>query len=119
MARFRLSGPAKADIRQILAVSQARWGAETRVRYAALLTSALRRVAGDPKNPVSADRADLLPALRSFHLRHGRSANPSLPVRHPVHVVFYRILSPGMVEIVRVLHERADPSRHVGNERGR
>ena len=31
----------------------------------------------------------------------------------PVHVLFYRVLKSGLVEIVRVLHERMEPSRHI------
>jgi toxin ParE1/3/4 len=35
-------------------------------------------------------------------------------VRRPVHVLYYRLIRPGLVEIVRVLHERMEPSRHIG-----
>jgi plasmid stabilization system protein ParE len=31
-----------------------------------------------------------------------------------VHVVFYRVLQPGIVEIMRVLHERMEPGLHIG-----
>jgi toxin ParE1/3/4 len=34
-------------------------------------------------------------------------------VRKPVHVLFYRVHESGLVEIVRVLHERMEPSRHI------
>jgi len=29
-------------------------------------------------------------------------------------VIFYRAAGPGLIEIVRVLHERMQPSRHIG-----
>ena len=32
----------------------------------------------------------------------------------PVHVLYCRAVAPGLVEIVRVLHERMEPGRHVG-----
>jgi len=32
-------------------------------------------------------------------------------------VIFYRALSPGFIEIVRVLHERMEPGRHIGATR--
>jgi len=32
----------------------------------------------------------------------------------PVHMLYYRVIQPGLVEIVRVLHERMEPSRHFG-----
>ena len=31
----------------------------------------------------------------------------------PVHILYYRIIQPGLIEIVRVLHERMEPSRHL------
>jgi len=31
-----------------------------------------------------------------------------------VHVLYYRTAAPGLIEIVRVLHERMEPSRHIG-----
>jgi len=34
-------------------------------------------------------------------------------VRRPVHVLYYRIAQKGVIEIVRVLHERMEPSRHL------
>jgi toxin ParE1/3/4 len=32
-------------------------------------------------------------------------------VRRPVHVIYYREIAPGLVEIVRILHERMEPGR--------
>ena len=40
-----------------------------------------------------------------------------MPVGKPVHVILYRAVEPDLVEIVRVLHERMEPSRHTANER--
>jgi toxin ParE1/3/4 len=34
-------------------------------------------------------------------------------VRRPVHVLYYRVAQGGAIEIVRVLHERMEPSRHL------
>lgn len=30
----------------------------------------------------------------------------------PVHVLYYRVAEVGVIEIIRGLHERMDPSRH-------
>jgi toxin ParE1/3/4 len=114
VARYRLSDPAKADIASILKTSEQRLGAQARMRYRALLSAALRRIAADPEGASTKPRADLLPGLRSFHLRHGRSASRDAPVASPVHVIFYRALQPDVVEVVRVLHERMEPGRHIG-----
>jgi toxin ParE1/3/4 len=38
-------------------------------------------------------------------------------VTGPVHVLYYRVVRPNLVEIVRVLHVRMEPSRHLGADR--
>ncbi len=35
---------------------------------------------------------------------------------NPVHSIFYRVLRPGVIEIVRVLHDRMEPKRHIGTD---
>jgi toxin ParE1/3/4 len=116
MARYRLSDPAKADIAAILRRSEELHGKEARVRYRACLTAALRRVAADPDGRSTVDHADFAPGVRSFHLRHSRNESREVTVANPVHVIFYRMIQAGMVEIVRVLHDRMEPSRHVAPE---
>ena len=100
MARFRLAGPAQADLANILAASAERWGTEGRRRYAMLLAAAMRIIAADPEGPLTQARKELLPGVRSFHLRHARG------------VLYYRAIQPGLIEIVRILHERMEPGRH-------
>jgi len=116
MARFRLSDPAKADLTAILETSEARWGSAARRRYRALLAAAMRRVAAEPAGPLSRRRDELAPGLYSFHVRHARDESAGDRVANPVHILYYRAAAPGLVEIARVLHERADPVRHVGAE---
>lgn len=113
MARFRLSRPAQADLTQILATSAERWGIDGRRRYAATLAAAMRQVATDPKGPTTRDRVELRRGIRSFHIRHAVGDLRELKVRRPVHVLYYRVVQPGLVEIVRVLHERMEPGRHL------
>lgn len=116
MARYRLSAPAKADIAAILKASEERHGKEARIRYRACLTAAMRRVAAEPEGISTANRAGLLPGIRSFHIRHSRDESREAPVANPAHVIFYRVLPPGIVEIVRVLHDRMEPGRHIVRE---
>lgn len=115
MARYRLTRSAKGDIGAILRTSEERHGRDARTRYSALLLAAMRRVAEDPEGLSSSDRSDLRPGIRSFHIRHSRGETREATVANPVHVIFYRPVEPGLVEIVRVLHERMEPSRHVGS----
>jgi toxin ParE1/3/4 len=119
MARYRLSEPAKADIAKILRRSEKLHGKDARIRYRACLTTAMRRVAADPEGRSTVDRAELLPGIRSFHIRHSSDESREAPVANPVHVIFYRVIQPGIVEIVRVLHERMEPRRHVPGGRER
>jgi toxin ParE1/3/4 len=109
MTLLRLSAPAQADLAHILATSLERWGAEGRDRYARLVSAGLRTVAAEPDGAATRAREELLPGIRSFHLRHIRGAHG---VRNPVHVIYYREIHEDLIEIVRVLHERMDPGPH-------
>jgi toxin ParE1/3/4 len=113
---YRLSDLAKADIATILRTSEKRHGAKGRTRYRALLTAAMRRIAVDPAGIATSDRSDLHAGVRSFHIRNSRAESREAPVANPVHVIFFRLAAPGIIEIVRVLHERMEPSRRVGGE---
>lgn len=110
---FRLAHRAQIDISRILSASAERWGEEGKRRYAGLLTSALRQVAVEPEGRTTRARSELAPGLRSFHVRQTRQPDRRRGVRRPVHLVYYRPVHPGLVEIVRILHERMEPSRHL------
>jgi toxin ParE1/3/4 len=113
MARFRLSRLARADLVRILAASGERWGTEGRRRYAAMIAMAMRQVASDPNGVATQNRSEILRGVRSFHIRHARADDLAPTVKRPPHVLYYCAIRPGLVEIVRVLHERMEPSRHI------
>ena len=113
MARFRLARPAQIDLANILATSAERWGAEGQRRYAAFLAAAMRQVAAEPDGPLTRKRPDLRSSIRSFHIRYARPSAGGAKVRKPVHVLYYRVAEEGVIEIIRVLHERMEPSRHL------
>jgi toxin ParE1/3/4 len=80
--------------------------------YAALIHSALDRIASDPDGLGSKPCDELWVGLRSLHLArvaHRQSAAS--------HVIFYMAKrdSEGAwsITVVRVLHERMDPERHI------
>ena len=116
MARYRLSDPAKADVAAILRRSEGTHGKGARIRYRACLTAAMRRVAADPEGRSTLDHGELDPGIRSFHTRHSRDESSEAPVANPAHVLFYRVLQAGVVEIVRVLHDRMEPRLHIRPE---
>lgn len=115
MAQFRLSRAARADLARILATSLERWGEAGRARYQAVVATALQTVARAPDGPTTRDRSELSPGLRSFHLQHARRGQR---VDEPVHVIYFRATA-STIEIVRVLHERMDPGRHLEPARSR
>jgi toxin ParE1/3/4 len=116
MALYRLSEPAKADIAAILKRSEELYGKEARTRYRACLTAAMRRVAAEPEGFSTLDQAALFPGARSFHIRHSRDESREAPVAKPVHVIFFRMTRSGVIEIIRVLHDRMEPRVHIGRE---
>ena len=59
------------------------------------------------------DRGEFVPGVRGFHIRHSRDESREAPVANPAHVIVYRVILPDVVEIVRVLHDRMEPRRHV------
>jgi toxin ParE1/3/4 len=52
--------------------------------------------------------------MRSFHIRNARVNDPKTRVKRPVHILYYCVIEPRLIEIVRVLHERMEPRRHFG-----
>ena len=113
MARYRLSGPAKADIASALRTSETMHGTEARIRYRALLTAALRRIAAYPEGLSTVDRSEFFDGIRSFHIRHSCGESREAPVGDPVHVIFYRALEPGLVEHPAGLDRDHERVRHV------
>ena len=109
MARYRLSNPAEEDLVAILAVSLERWGEDRRRRYAALIVAAMRAIAADPTAPTTRARSEVSAGLHSVHLRPVRDDQG---VKDPVHVIYYRVRA-SVIEIVRVLHERMEPTERI------
>jgi toxin ParE1/3/4 len=109
-SRFRVARRAQTDLMIILGDSSEKWGAEASRRYGATLMRAMRQVASDPEGRLTRPRPDIRPDLRSFHLRHVRQNGRHSAVKRPVHVIYYRVVEPGLVEIARILHDRMEPA---------
>jgi toxin ParE1/3/4 len=74
----------------------------------------MHAVAADPQGRMTRSRSEVMPGLRSFHTRHVRAKTSEQKVSSPVHLIYYQALQPNLIEILRVLHERMDPVRHLG-----
>ena len=70
-------------------------------------------VRSDGKETDPAGRAKPSAVAEQRNLQYSRAGARKASVRRPVHIVYYRMIAPELIEIVRVLHERMDPSRHL------
>lgn len=79
MPQYRISNAARADIVDILRLSQTQFGDQARQRYQALILTALQALASTPYCIGSHDRDELAPGLRSYHLTYSRQqVNPPM-----------------------------------------
>lgn len=117
MARYRLSGPAKADVVKILAWTERQFGEAARVRYATLITAALHDVSSQPDRVGSIRRPELGEGVRSWHLSLSRERARTVTgiVRRPRHFLIYRIEG-DLVAVGRVLHDAMELVQHIGSE---
>jgi toxin ParE1/3/4 len=99
MPSFRLAKSATADLRKIGQYTKKRWGIEQARRYLGALDACFHRLAEQPDLGKSAD--DVRSGLRRQRQWH--------------HAVFYRKTDYG-VRIIRVLHERMLPERHLADD---
>lgn len=112
--RYVLPAAAQDDIRDLLGWTHERFGAAARVRYQALLATALRDLAHQPARPGSVERPELGQGVRSWHLQLSRERARNDPgvVRRPRHFVIYRVEAERIL-IGRVLHDAMELARHL------
>lgn len=113
---YRLTEAAASDISDILRETTRQSGPAQRRRYAALLTRAIESAADRPDRPGSRLREDLAAGLGSLHVETAARRRGAA-----VHVVYNLREQPeepgdGSV-VVRVLHERMEPLRHLTRDR--
>ena len=97
MASFRISRKAVRDLVSIGRYTRKRWGEAQCAKYLGELNARFAALAEKPDSGRPCD--DIRVGYRWY--QHGR------------HVVFYRLGRDGVVEIIRVLHERMLPERHL------
>lgn len=98
MTNYRLTPAAQRDLSSIWDYPRDRWGAEQAEAYIAEIRAAIERVADDRRRGRRCDE------IREGYRRY----------RTGSHLVF-SVTRPDGVDVIRVLHERMDPSRHVEN----
>jgi toxin ParE1/3/4 len=90
-----LAPDARTDFSDILLYSAQQWGTRQRNTYRAELLRGFAAIRDHPQ--LGTTREDLGPGIRSRLVEH--------------HLVYYRVLD-DLIEVVRILHERMDASRH-------
>lgn len=104
---FRLSGPAEAELDDILDWSERNFHEVGRMRYAALLVQAMHDIADDPQRHgiESVQAAGLRVGLyHSWHSRI-RIADPAERIHAPRHLIVFRLAADGSVDILGFVHE--------------
>ena len=118
MPQYRISNAARADIVDILRLSQAQFAEQAPQRYQSLIIAALQSIAGTTYRIGSYDRDELAPGLRSYHLIYSRqqATHPHGTVKSPRHIVFYRVANDDVIEVVRLLHDAMEVQLHLPND---
>lgn len=109
MTPYRLTRRAAADLADILRDTTRRFGAHQRDAYAALIEAAANHVAHHPETPAARARPDLAPDVRAFHVEHTAARRGAA-----AHILYFipSAPPPATVTVLRILHERMDPTRH-------
>lgn len=92
MSSFALTGKAKADLKGIASYTEQRWGKAQRNLYIKQMDEAFHKLAEAPLTGKVCD-----------YIKEGYRKFPQ-----GSHVIFYRRLNGGMIEIVRILHKSMD-----------
>lgn len=117
---YRLSVWARADIIDILTETEDRFGGAARERYQKLLITVMRDLADDPERSECHLRPELGDGVSSCHLRHcrKRARHETGIVKHPRHLLLYRVLTPELIGIGRILHDAMELERHLPPDYG-
>ena len=106
--RVRLTAAAESDFSNILRWTSERFGESQARRYAETLKAALRTLKKGPLVPGSRERNEIGASLMTLHVARGG--------RRGRHLVVYRIASlavPPRIDVLRLLHDSMDLSRHT------
>lgn len=95
--RYLVSPAAQADLDQIWDYTSDRWGPNQAEQYLREIQRAIERAAANPHIGQACD--EVRPGYRKL------SAGS--------HLLFYRIATGDVVDIVRILHQRMDVDRHL------
>lgn len=96
MSQYRLTPAAQRDLSSIWDFTQERWDARQAETYIAEIRAAIERLAADPGRGRACDE------IRAGYQRYGIGS----------HLLFC-VEGAGGVDVIRILHQRMDPTRHL------
>lgn len=96
MNTYRLTPAAQRDLSSIWDYAQERWDARQAETYVQEIRAAVERIAADPSRGRTCDE------IRAGYRRYSIGS----------HLLFY-IERPDGVDVIRILHQRMDPTRHL------
>lgn len=98
---------ADQDIAEILLWTQENFSREQADIYAETLALALEDLVNGPDITGAKQRDDILPGIRLLHVaRQGRRGR---------HILVFRVLDAGFIDVLRILHDSMDLARHISN----
>ena len=103
--RVRLAEQAELDLLGITIWTMENFGAQQAHIYAETLSLAIEALADGPEILGAATHEDIGPGIRTLHVaRHGRRGR---------HFLVFRTASEQTIEVLRLLHDSMDLTRHV------
>lgn len=112
MKRYKLTETASVDIKGVADYTADNFGPAMRTTYNDLIRLGVASIVSDPNRHGVRVASHLGDGVHIYHLRHVRQTR----VKSPRHMIIYRLSSSGFITILRVLHDRMDPHRHVDND---
>ena len=97
MPNFKLSRKAKADLKSIALYTEREWGRDQRNLYVLQFDQCFHLLADNPNLGQACD--EISPGYRQYP--------------QGSHIIFYRLATEGIVEIIRILHKRMLPEGHL------
>ncbi len=112
LSGLKLSELATSDIEDAWLYTAKTYNADQADDYDTLIWQALRDIRDEPTGPTSRAREDLGAGLRQYHISASKNRSRAR-IKSPRHMIFYRMGTDGMIEVVRVLHDAMEPSEHI------
>ena len=108
----------RTDIVNILTWTQENFGLQALTAYTRLIETVIEDIATEPGRAGSIQRPEIAENCKTYHLFHSRNraAKRGQRIHRPRHLVLYRMLDEGTVEIGRVLHDSMDLDQNLPEE---